>query len=188
MTVLFSQFLLICSLLLCLTPTTALQQRTPDHSTGASAAESSLLHPLHLSSMDINYTTKPGTLEISCRLFTDDMEDALKKQFNVPTDLSVPAKHKAMDELLKKYIALHLKFQANGKPLALNYLGFEKDREAVIVYVESVPVKSLKKLEVYNTLMYDLFDDQTNIMHVVVNGKRKSDKLDYPEAKAVIFE
>jgi hypothetical protein len=188
MTVLFSQFLLICSLLLCLTTTPAVQQGSSDQSTIASVDDKSLLHPLHLSSMEINYTTKPGTLEISCRLFTDDMEDALKKQFKVPTDLSAPAKHKAMDELLKKYIALHLKFQANGKPIALNYLGFEKDREAVIVYVESVPVKSLKKLEVYNTLMYDLFDDQTNIMHVVVNGKRKSDKLDYPEANAVIFE
>jgi hypothetical protein len=188
MTALFSQSLLFCYLLLGVLPTPRVQNKTLLITSRERVAEMTSLHPLHLSSMDINYTTKPGTLEISCRLFTDDLEDALKKQFKVPTDLSAPAKHKAMDELLKKYIAMHLKFQANGKPLAIHYLGFEKDREAVIVYIESVPIKSLKKLEVYNTLMYDLFDDQTNIMHVVVNGKRKSDKLDYPETKAVIFE
>ena len=168
MTVLFSQILLICYLFSGVLP---LKPKW---------------HPLHLSSMDVNYTTKPGTLEISCRLFTDDLEDALKKQFNVPTDLSAAAKHQAMDVLLKKYIALHLKFQANGQPVTLNYLGFEKDREAVIVYVESTPLKAFKKLEVYNTLMYDLFTDQTNIMHVVINGDRKSSKLDYPETKAVL--
>ena len=104
----------------------------------------------------------------------------------MPTDLSAPEKHKAMDELLKKYMAMHLKLKANGKPLAFNYLGFEKDREAVLVYVESLPVKGLKKLEVQNTLMYDLFDDQTNIMHMHYNGNRKSAKLDYPESNAVI--
>ena len=189
MTVLFSQFLFFCVLVLGLAPVHPVQTKAlPNHSPESDVRLDNLLHPLHLSSMDINYTTKGGTLEISCRLFTDDMEDALKKQFQVPADLSAPAKHQAMDVLLKKYIALHLRFQANGKAVALNYLGFEKDREAVIVYVESAPIKSLKKLEVYNTLMYDLFNDQTNIMHVVVNGKRKSDKLDYPEAKAVIFE
>ena len=37
-------------------------------------------HPLHLSSMELNYTTKGGTIEISCRMFTDDTEDALSKQ------------------------------------------------------------------------------------------------------------
>ena len=178
MTVLFSQILLICYLFSGVLPLKHVETEL-----GLTAGN---WHPLHLSSMDVNYTTKPGTLEISCRLFTDDLEDALKKQFNVPTDLSAAAKHQAMDVLLKKYIALHLKFQANGQPVTLNYLGFEKDREAVIVYVESTPLKSFKKLEVYNTLMYDLFTDQTNIMHVVINGDRKSSKLDYPETKAVL--
>ena len=178
MTVLFSQILLFCYLFSGITPV------VPDKTELRTASKP--WHPLHLSSMEINYTTKPGTLEISCRLFTDDLEDAIKKQFNVATDLSAPAKHQAMDVLLKKYIATRLKFQANGQAVTLNYLGFEKDREAVIVYIESTPLKPFKKLEVYNTLMYDLFTDQTNIMHVVINGDRKSSKLDYPETKAVL--
>ncbi|WP_432714263.1 DUF6702 family protein [Pedobacter sp.] len=144
-------------------------------------------HPLHLSSMELNYTTKGGTLEISCRLFTDDLEDALRKQFKVPADLSAPAKHKAMDELLKKYIAMHVQLKANEKALPLNYLGFEKDREAIVVYIESATVKGLKKLEIQNSLMYDVFDDQGNIMHMIYNGARKSTKLDYPDRNAVIL-
>jgi len=29
--------------------------------------------------------------------------------------------------------------------------------------------------------MHDMFDDQVEIIHVVVNGNRKSTKLEYPE-------
>lgn len=156
-------------------------------SIGFSPAPAKSFHPLHLSSTDLVYNTKGGTVEISCRLFTDDLENALSKQFGVAADLSAPAKHQAMDVLLKKYIALHFKLQANGKALPLQYLGFEKDREAVMIYVESAQVKGLKKLAVVNSLMYDLFDDQTNLMHVTYNGERKSAKLDYPETNATLL-
>jgi hypothetical protein len=144
-------------------------------------------HPLHLSSMDLNYNSRGGTIEITCRLFTDDLENALSKAYKVSTDLSSPARHKAMDELLKKYMTLHLQLKANGKRLNLNYLGFEKDKEAVLVFIESSPVKSLKKVEIKNSLLYDLFEDQTNIMHMHYNGKRKSYKLDYPNMNAEIL-
>ena len=183
MQLLLSKSLLFCYLLLSFIPLGIKDMKQNDNSGSLKT-----WHPLHLSSMELNYTTKGGTIEISCRLFTDDLEDALSKQFKVPTDLSAPAKHKAMDELLKKYMVMHFKLKANGKPLAFNYLGFEKDREAVLVYLESVPVKGLKKLETYNTLMYDLFDDQTNIMHMLYNGQRKSAKLDFPESNAVILD
>jgi hypothetical protein len=33
------------------------------------------------------------------------------------------------------------------------------------------------------SLLHNLFDDQINIVHITVNGVRKSEKLDYPEKK-----
>ena len=174
MTLLISQTLLFFYLFMGLVPYTA------------EVENKNAWHPLHLSSMELNYG-QSGTLEISCRLFIDDMEDALSKAFKVPADLSASAKHAAMDALLKKYIALHLKLTANGKPLTVQYLGFEKDKEVVLVYVESAPVKALKKLAINNSLLYDLFDDQTNIMHLHFNNKRKSFKLDYPKTNAIIL-
>ncbi|MET3112908.1 hypothetical protein AAKU52_000627 [Pedobacter sp. CG_S7] len=177
MTLIISQSLLICYVLLGFT---SFPKAKNPVATGR--------HPLHLSSMELNYTTKGETIEISCRLFTDDLENALSKQFKVPTDLSAPSKHKEMDALLRKYIALHVQLKGNGKALGLNYIGFEKEREAIIVYIESVPVKALKKLAINNSLMYDLFDDQTNIMHMHYNGERKSTKLDYPNSNTVLLD
>jgi len=144
---------------------------------------SALRHPLHLSSTELNYNAKENTMEISCRIFTDDFETVLSKEFKVKTDLSSPAKHQQMDNLVKKYMAAHLQLSANGKPLDLNYLGFENDKEAVEVYLESAQVKNLRKLETTSTILYDLFDDQTNIFHTTFNGNRKSAKLTYPDKK-----
>lgn len=149
------------------------------------AAGSKGKHPLHLSSTELNYNLKEGTLEVSCRIFTDDFEDILSKKYKVKADLSSAAKHKEMDQLISKYIATHLQFAGDGKPLSLNYLGFENDNEAIVVYLESSKVKSIVKLETSSTILYDLFDDQTNIFHLTSKGNRKSFKLTYPDKKSV---
>lgn len=143
-------------------------------------------HPFHVSSTDINYNSKTNTLEVSCRLFTDDFELALAKAYQVKTDLTAEARHKAMDVLVKKYILVNLNFRTPQKTLALTYLGFEKDNEATIVYLESEAVPGLKRVETTNSVLYDQFDDQSNIMHFSGYGKRKSNKLDYPNRKIVI--
>jgi len=140
-------------------------------------------HPLHLSSTELNYNAKTTTVEISCRIFTDDFEDLLGKKYKIKPDLSSAAKHKEMDLLINKYMAERFKLAANGKSLRVNYLGFENDKEAVIIYLESDKVKALKKLETTSTVLYDLFNDQINIFHVTFNGNRKSSKLTYPENK-----
>jgi len=151
------------------------------HPDDPSNLKSGVKHPLHLSSTELNYNAKTGTVEISCRIFTDDFEDLLGKKYKVKPDLSAAAKHKEMDILVNQYISSHLLLSANGKALQLNYLGFENDSEAVILYLESAKVKSLKKLQTTSTVLYDQFDDQTNIFHVTFNGNRKSSKLTYPD-------
>lgn len=146
-------------------------------------AGNSLKHPLHLSSTELNYNLKESTMEVSCRIFTDDFEDILSKKYKVKADLSLEAKHKEMDQLVSKYMAAHLQLAANGKVLPLNYIGFEKDNEAVVVYLESAKVKNIVKLETTSTVLYDLFDDQTNIFHLTFKGNRHSFKLTYPDKR-----
>lgn len=142
-------------------------------------------HPLHLSSTELNYNLKTRTIEVSCRIFTDDFEDIISKKYKVKADLSADAKHKEMDRLVNQYISAHLQLAANGKILPLNYIGFEKDNEAVVVYLESAKIMNIVKLETTSTVLYDLFDDQTNIFHLTLKGNRHSFKLTYPDKKSV---
>ena len=144
------------------------------------------LHPFHVSVVEINHNVADKTLEISCKIFTDDFEKVLAKNYNTKVDLINPTDRKAMDSVVKKYIISHLSVSADGKPGTLVYIGFEKDAEAVFSYVQVENVASVKKIDITNKLMQDMFDDQINIMHVTVNGNRKSTKLDYPSTAASI--
>ncbi len=143
-------------------------------------------HPFHISVVEINHNAADKTLEISCKIFTDDFEKVLAQNYKTKVDLTNPPDKKAMDSVVKRYIVSHLSVSVDGKPEMLSYLGFEKDAEAVYSYAQVNNVGSLKKIELINKLMHDLFTDQVNIMHVIVNGNRKSTKLDYPATSAKI--
>ncbi len=144
------------------------------------------LHPFHVSVIEINHNAADKTLEISCKIFTDDFEKTLAKNYNSKVDLINPPDKNAMDTLVKKYLYSHLSIKANGKPVTLNYIGFENDKEAAYGYIEVSNVPSVSKIDIGTNIMYDMFDDQVNIMHVIVNGERKSTKLNFPATEATL--
>lgn len=142
-------------------------------------------HPLHVSTTDISFNAQDKQLEVVCTIFTDDFESALAARNQGKADLSAPAMHAAMDQRVRKYMEANVALNVSGKAVALSYVGFEKASESVNVYLESKPVLAPKKLEARISILYDLYDDQMNIVHMTVGGKRKSTKLDYPDKVAV---
>jgi len=142
------------------------------------------LHPFHVSTTEINFNAADKTLEISCRLFIDDFESCLSSVYHTKADLSAAHAKTSMDSLVKRYIVAHLQIKTDGKQSGTHYLGFEKEDEAVNVFFEVENMIAVKKIEVNNSILYDLYDDQMNIIHVVVGGNRKSTKLDYPKREA----
>lgn len=142
-------------------------------------------HPLHVSVLEINHNSAEKTLEISCRIFTDDFEKVLGQNYKTRIDLINPPDRPAMEKLVKDYVLKHIKIDLDGKTISPNFLGYEKDNDAVYSYFEVTQVPTVKKLVIENLLMHDLFEDQINLMHVTVGGNRKSGKLNYPDKEAV---
>ncbi|MGK2860696.1 MAG: DUF6702 family protein [Chitinophagaceae bacterium] len=142
-------------------------------------------HPLHVSVTEINHNASEKTLEISCKLFTDDFEKVLAQNYNTKVDLINPTDRQAMEKLVSDFITRHLQLKNNGKPVAFSFIGYEKENDAVYSYFQADNIASVKKLEITNNILYELFTDQMNLMHVIVDGKRKSMKLDYPGKQAI---
>jgi hypothetical protein len=141
-------------------------------------------HPFHVSVLEIEHNASNKSLEISCKIFTDDFETVLAKNYGTKVDLINPPNKAAMDTLVKKYILSHITIKVNGKPIVLNYIGFENESEAAYGYFEAEGVPSITKVEIVNSVLFDKFDDQMNIIHVKAGGNRKSTKLNYPEKMA----
>lgn len=138
-------------------------------------------HPFHVGVITIEYNADDQALELTCKLFTDDFENALRKHFNVSVDLSSVDEHTAMDTLVARYLRTELALTVNGKKHAGRYIGFEQDKEAVYAYVEYSGLTSKPSaIGADCGVMYELFSDQVNIFHVTVAGQRKSSKLSHP--------
>lgn len=144
-------------------------------------------HPFHVSVIEVTHNGSEKSLEISCKIFTDDFEKILAKNYKSKVDLINPANKAAMDSLIKKYLFSHLIIKVNDKQVAFSYLGSENEDAATYGYIEALQVPSAAKIDVLCNIMYDQFDDQVNIMHVIVGGQRKSNKLNYPD-KAASFK
>lgn len=141
-------------------------------------------HPLHLATVEIDHNATDRTLEITCKTFWDDFESILTKINKSRVDLT---SDKAMADNNKKifeYIKSHLQITVDGKPVQMNFVGYEKEDVVVYSYLQVDNISSVKKVTIVNTIMHDMFDDQVEIIHMIVNGNRKSTKLDYPAKNA----
>ena len=143
-----------------------------------------LRHPYYISVVEINHNPTDKTLEISCKIFTNDFETILEKNYKTKVDLVNPPDKTAMDKLVSDYIKKHLSVKADNKAANLSYVGFEKQDEAIYSYFQVDNVPSVKKIDVTNSILHDFSDQQINIIHCTVGGKRQSDKLDYPKTEA----
>lgn len=141
-------------------------------------------HPFFVSVTEIQHNQKEKTLEISCKIFTDDFEKTLRQNYNTRIDLLNPTDKQAMNKLVTDYIRKHLQITADAKLLQLQFVGYEKDEEATWCYFQVNNVTTIKKIDVIDNLLYEYKKEQINILHVIVNGNRKSTKLDNPEASA----
>ena len=103
------------------------------------------LHPFHVSVVEINHNATDKTLEITCKIFTDDFEKVLTQNYKTRVDLINPPDRKAMDTVVKKYITSHLSVSVDGRPGSFSYLGFERDAEAIYSFVQIDNVTSVKK-------------------------------------------
>ena len=139
------------------------------------------IHPYHVGSVEVNYNSNTKTFEISAKFFLDDLENALNKKYNKTLHFGEEKSKMGINEALKDYFNENFKLKSNNKFVKLNYIGFEEDKESVNIYLESEPTEVPKKVETAVSLLYNTFDDQMNIVHIIVNGVRKSSKLSYPD-------
>lgn len=142
-------------------------------------------HPLYVSVTEFNYNTKENLLEVSCKMFADDCESTLRQQTKTNVDITHPKDVKQLEKLLNDYIQKHLQLKLNGKSVIMQYVGYEKENESVWCYLQVSDVKPVKKLEVTNSLLYDMYNTQISIMHAVVGGNRKSIRINNPDTGAV---
>lgn len=138
-------------------------------------------HPFYVSVVDLNYKQKERNLQVSVKLFSNDLEDALQRTSKKNIDLLNPKNQTETDSVLLNYISKRLAILVNSKKQLLNYIGYEKEEEAIWTYFEIKNCILPKNITIDTKLLYDYLPQQINIVHVNVNGHKKSSKVTNPE-------
>jgi hypothetical protein len=134
-------------------------------------------HPIHISLTEVNHNPGERTLEISHRIFIDDLQDAIERGQQAKTHLATPQEAAEAEKHIRTYLEQRFGLLVNGQAVRPRYLGREYETDAVWVHAEVPNVAEVKTLRVTDRILLELFDDQANIVNVRVGEQRKSLRL-----------
>ena len=140
---------------------------------------SMVFHPLHISVCEIDHDTNRNALEITTRIFTDDLELQIRtEEGDEQIDIINGINNKDRNRLIEAYLKRHITIWLDGTETAFKYLGSEEENGAMYCYMEITGVEKLGKVGVKNSILIDVFRDQVNLVHVSQGDKIKSMKLE----------
>ncbi|WP_209329856.1 DUF6702 family protein [Lunatimonas salinarum] len=131
-------------------------------------------HPFYISLTDMVYNSEKGRIEIAQKIFWDDLEVALSRESNEKVNFLQPRDSRALNKLAETYLLTHNLLVINGAEIKLSYLGFELDDDAAWFYFEAEKIPLPKSVRIQNTILFDDFPTQQNIVNFYLNKSPKS--------------
>lgn len=137
----------------------------PDAAVSAKTA-----HRFHSSLTRIDYDSDAKNIKITIQLITHDVLEVLEKIAGKPVELE---NSKEVDVLIQNYLAEHFVMRdKNGKQLELKWVGKETDFDRTFVYLEIPSDQSIEGFDLSNTMFFETYPVQTNIIIARFNGEK----------------
>ena len=137
------------------------------------ALPSGALHEYYVSVARANYNAKDHKLEVGLKVFTDDLESTLQILAGEPIKLSDPKESAAAEEPLSAYLENRFVIMQGAVLQELLFLGIEAGPDETWLYFE-IEMPPSGTFTVKNTLLFDVFPAQVNIIHFNVNDQQQS--------------
>lgn len=137
------------------------------------ALTASTVHKFHMALYQINYASEKKMLQITSRIHIDDLNKALEK--NYKKKIAAENENNNSEELLlQEYLSNRFSIKVNEQVKPLNFLSKEIEGDELVCYWNIRNISKINSLEIYNTVLVDLFSDQQNMINVTVLGGKKS--------------
>jgi hypothetical protein len=139
-------------------------------------------HPLYIAVAQIDYNNSDEFATLLCKTFSDDLERALEKRYPLKQNVETAESRMPAAETAD-YIKTHLQVTINGKEAKFIFVNFTKEDNTASIRFRIDNIMDIKKVEVTDTIFYELYDKQIHIVYVTVNGNRKSNRMTNPQSK-----
>ena len=128
-------------------------------------------HKYYVSTTLIDFDNKTQSFEITLKVFYDDLEKDLKldsKKVDYIKD------YEYLNEIYKPYLNQNFQINFDKEAILINYLGFEKRQDQINFYMEINSDLLGQSIEIQNSILYNSFPNQKNIILIRKGKFRKS--------------
>lgn len=135
-----------------------------------------IAHKFYISVTNVGYSEKDDAIQITTRLFVDDVNAVLRERYGLEPKLGTKSESQMDREYFEKYLRTKFLVEVNGKNTQYKFLGKKYDTDMIICYLEvpKVNLPKVKSIAVINELLTDIYDEQQNVVHFKINGNKKS--------------
>jgi len=151
-----------------------------------------LIHDIHVSKSEVDFSLESQALQISTHIYIDDLEEDIKNNLGAENlFIGTEKESDSSDYYIYLYLQDHLLFDVNEEPVDYNFVGKElsEDLLAVWVYLEIPNIQEVRSVTMQYDVLMDLYDDQKNIMSLRTPENGKSFFLFHSKKKveSVVF-
>ncbi|MEM6721388.1 MAG: DUF6702 family protein [Bacteroidota bacterium] len=131
-------------------------------------------HKFYVSVTNIEHSEADNALQITTRIFIDDFQRVLKERYDLQEELASEKDAKVVEAYMQKYLTKKLKIWVNGELKSFNFIGKQYEDDVTICYLEIEGIQNVNSITVESGLLYEIEEDQQNLVHVKIKSKRKS--------------
>ena len=134
----------------------------------------SSMHKYYVSVTKINYVKEKQSFQVTTRIFIDDFEKLLRARYDETLILNSGQTEEQIDIYVKTYLRMKLQIKINDDKQVLKFIGKAYEDDEVVCYLEIENVTEVNQFEVKNEVLFDLFQQQKNIVRTYINSKNKT--------------
>lgn len=134
------------------------------------------IHKFYVSVTNVAYSEEEESIQVISRIFIDDLENVLQTRYDFEAHLGTPEEPEAAEKYIERYFNSKFTVWVNGEERPYTFLGKRYDKDLIVCYLEipAVPKADLLSVGVRNEILTDLFEEQKNLVHLKILGKKKS--------------
>ena len=127
-------------------------------------------HRYHTSLTRMDYKAEDKNVEITIQLFIHDLENVLERVAKKRIDIG---KTPGIDKIIEKYLEENfvLKNKKDEK-LKIKWVGKELSVDTAMIYLEASSDESIEGFKLQNTIFFESFAEQTNLITVRFENKK----------------
>lgn len=144
-------------------------------------------HKYYVSTSLYDFKDDSGSLQITIKVFQDDFTEIIKKKYQVDISMNNDINSNEIKSKIRDYLLSNLSIYLDNNKYDLFYLGSEEKNEMIVAYLELEDIPTFKSIELKNTILFDLFEKQQNIIHLK-KGLNKRSFILRKDAPNVSFE